>query len=140
MIVPACSLRNRNRIRRLQLKFYLNWNLLSQQGPKGLLSPRFQPMTQIDGRERALVLARLLHGGIIKLCDPYLIRARAVLGERKPHQSARGLARHMIAFEQHGAEHLLRLALSLLCGKPEPARGLTRIVRRAGAVEIEPRQ
>ena len=46
----------------------------------------------------------------------------------------------MIAFEQHGAEHRLRFALAFLRRETEPSRRLTRVARRAGAVEIKPGQ
>jgi hypothetical protein len=46
----------------------------------------------------------------------------------------------VVAGKQHGAQHGLRLALPLLRRQAEPARRLARVVRRADAVEIEPRQ
>src|SRR5690349_10850226 len=92
-----------------------------------LLPPCLQPAAEIDGGQCAFVLARLLHGAVIELRDPGLVAARAVLRERKPHQAAGRLARHVIALEQHGAEHGLRLALAFLSREPEPARSRARI-------------
>src|SRR5262245_17476180 len=79
-----------------------------------LLAPRLEPAPQIDRRERAFVFVRLLHGAVVKLGDPGLVGARAVFRKRQPHQAARRLPRHVIALEQHRAEHGLCLALALL--------------------------
>src|SRR5262249_60313371 len=95
---------------------------------------------EIAACQGALVLARLFHRAVIELGAPGLIGASAILGEREPHEAARGLARNMIALKQHGTEHRLRLALTFLCREAEPSRCLARIARSAGAVEIQPRQ
>src|SRR5262249_38403591 len=84
------------------------------QAASALLAPRLQPVAQIDRSQCALVFVRLSHGAVVELRDPGLIGTRIVLGERKPHQSARSLPRHVIAFEQHGAEHRLRFTLAFL--------------------------
>src|SRR3972149_12212393 len=80
-----------------------------------LLAPRLQPAPEVQGAQGLLVLGRLLEGAVVELADPDLIGgARAVLGEREPHQPARGLARNVVAGKQHGPEHGLRRALPLL--------------------------
>src|SRR5674476_745346 len=105
-----------------------------------LFPPRFHPALEIDQRQRALVLGRLLEGAVVELADPDLVGgAGAVLGEREPHQPARRLTRNIVAGKQHGAEHGLRRTLPLLRRQAEPARRLARIVWGADAVEIEPR-
>src|SRR5450432_1901076 len=90
---------------------------------KTLFPPRLKPALEIDRGERALVFGRLLEGAVIELADPGLVAGlRVVLGEREPHQAARGLARHVVAGKQHGAEHRLRRALALLGRETEPTR------------------
>src|ERR1039457_3246022 len=120
------------------------WIWISRGVSRRLLAPGFHPALEIDQRQRALVFGRLLEGAVVEPVDPGLIGGGAVLGvvlsEGEPHQPARRLARHVVAGKQHGAQHGLRLALALLRREPEPARRLARVVRRAIAVEIEPRQ
>src|ERR1700756_634610 len=72
-------------------------------------------------RHGTIVVGGLGKSAVVALLDPGLIGPGAVAGQGQPHQPARGLARQLLAVEQHLAKQRLRLMLALLRGQAEPA-------------------
>src|SRR5262249_56482517 len=78
------------------------------------IPPALDPALEIDQRQRALVVARLLESRVIKLGDPGFLGRGAIARQRQPHQPARDLARYVFAAKQHPPEAGFRLLLALL--------------------------
>src|SRR6266403_3754761 len=103
--------------------------------------PALHPVLEHLQGHRAVILGRLGDCPVVAFLDPGLVRSRAVARQGQPHQPAGGLPRQLVAVEQHLTEQGLRLMLSLLGGKAEPACAITEVIpRRAGAPEIKPGQ
>ena len=85
-----------------------------------------------------LAVAGLRERAAIHLGDPILVRTGAVLGDDEPEQPERGLARNVLALEQHAAEQGLRPVIALVGRESQPTRGLDGVLRRALAIEVEP--
>src|SRR5262245_46320585 len=118
----------------------VTWVPAARERTRRSIPAALDPALEIDQRQRALVVARLLERRVIELGDPGFLGGGAVARQRQPHQPARHLTRDVFAAKQHAAERGLRLMLALVGGEAEPARRLAGIVRRALSVEIEPRQ
>src|SRR5579863_8576817 len=89
------------------------------------------PVLEHLQRHRAVVVGRLGERLVVAVLDPNLIRRGAGKRQRQPHQAAGGLARQLVAVEQHLTEQGLRLVLALLRGKAQPARPVAEVVARA---------
>src|SRR5580700_9688400 len=104
--------------------------------PQSLIVAAIEPALEVNQRNGALVGGRLLQRRGVELGDPALPWKGRIAGESEPHQATRCLAWHVIALEQHRAQHRLGLILPLIGGKREPARGLFGLAQTARAVEI----
>src|SRR5450759_3430286 len=91
---------------------------------EGSVLAALHPVLEHLQGHRAVILGRLGDRLVVAFLDPGLVRRGAVPRQRQPHQPTGGLARQLVAIEQHLAEQGLGLMLALLGGEAEPARAI----------------